>query len=209
MALVRSRRAVLGFGVLLVSPMARRAALSRPEDAKPGMSLAGQFLVATRDMSDPRFQRTVILMAQHSDTGALGIVINRPVNEVPVAKLLDALGLESKGSKGSVRVFAGGPVEPQDGFVVHSAEYHRPGTIAIDGRVALTSDPEALRDVARGNGPRQSLVAFGYAGWGPGQLESEIAAAGWFTFPEEPKLVFDFDRDKLWEEAMKHHTITL
>ena len=206
MTLLRSRRGVLRFGALLVAPM---AAFAKPEDAKPGGSLAGQLLVATPDMSDPRFRRTVILMVQHNDKGALGIAINRPVSEVPIAKLLDAFGLDGKGTDGSVRVFAGGPVQPEAGFIVHSTGYHRQGTIEIDGRVAMTTNPEVLRDIAHHDGPRQSLVAFGYAGWGPGQLENELALDGWFTTPEEPALVFDFDRDKLWDEAMKHRTISL
>ena len=209
MTLVRSRRVALGFGVLLASPALFSAALSKPEDVRPGASLAGQLLVATPDMSDPRFRQTVILMAQHNGDGALGIVINRPLKEMPVAKLLDTLGLDSKGSAGTVRLFAGGPVQPEVGLIVHTADYHRDGTIDIDGHVAMTTTPETLRDIGRHKGPRQSLIAFGYAGWGPGQLENEMTLGGWFTFPEDPKLVFDFDRDKLWNEAMKHHTISL
>ncbi len=92
---------------------------------------------------------------------------------------------------------------------MHSADYHRTGTIDIDGRVAMTANPEILRDIGHHQGPKQSLVAFGYAGWGPGQLEGELALGGWFTVPEDPKLVFDVDRDKLWDEAMKHRTISL
>jgi putative transcriptional regulator len=200
---------MLWFGVLMVSPMPFGAALSKPEDAQPGASLAGQLLVATPEMGDPRFRHAVILMVQHNKDGALGVVINRPVNELPLAKLLDALGLDSKGSQGSVRLFAGGPVQPEVGLIVHSAEYHRNGTIDIDGRVAMTTNPEVLRDIGHHQGPRQSLVAFGYAGWGPGQLENELVLGGWFTVPEDPKLVFDVDRDKLWDEVLKHRTISL
>jgi putative transcriptional regulator len=209
MTLLRSRRGVLWFGVLLTSSLVVDAASSKPEDAQPGASLAGQLLVATPDIGDPRFSRTVILMVQHNKDGALGIVINRPLDEMPIAKLLGALGLDSKGSDGSVRLFAGGPVQPEIGFIVHSAEYHLRGTIDIDGRVAMTADPAVLRDIGHHRGPRQSLVAFGYAGWGPGQLDGELALGGWFTIPEEPQLVFDVARERLWDEAMKHRTITL
>jgi putative transcriptional regulator len=209
MALMRSRRVVLWSGVLLVSPLLFNVALGKPEDAQPGGSLAGQLLAATPDMSDPRFRHTVILIVQHNQDGALGIVINRPLKEMPMAKLLDALGLDSKGSQGSVRVFAGGPVQPEIGFIVHSADYHRAGTVEIDGRVAMTANPVVLRDIGHHQGPRQSLVAFGYAGWGAGQLDGELALGGWFTIPEDPKLVFDTDRDKLWDEAMKLRTISL
>jgi putative transcriptional regulator len=209
MAHMRSRRVVLWFGALLVSPMLFNVALSKPEDAQPGGSLAGQLLVATPDMGDPRFRHTVILIVAHNKDGALGIVINRPLDEMPVAKLLNALGLDSKGTQGSVRVFAGGPVQPEIGFIVHSADYHRTGTIEIDGSVSMTADPAVLRDIGHHQGPKQSLVAFGYAGWGPGQLDGELTLGGWFTIPEDPKLVFDADRDKLWDEAMKLRTISL
>jgi putative transcriptional regulator len=160
-------------------------------------------------MGDPRFAKAVILMVQHDQKGALGIVINRPVDEVPVAKLLDALGIDSKDSNGRVRLFAGGPVQPEVGVIVHTAEYRRTGTINIDGRVAMTTDPQVLRDIGHHEGPRQSLVAFGYAGWGPGQLEGELILRGWFTMPEDPTLVFDFEREKLWDETMKRRTIPL
>ena len=155
MAFMRSRRVMLWFGVLLVTPMLPNVALSKPEDARPGASLAGQLLVATPEMSDPRFRHTVILMVRHNKDGALGIAINRPVRELSVAKLLDALGLDSNGSEGTVRLFAGGPVQPDAGFIVHSAEYHRPGTVDIDGHVAMTTNPEVLRDIGRHRGPRQ------------------------------------------------------
>jgi putative transcriptional regulator len=206
---VLRRHGALWFGALLAMPVPFAAALARPEDSKPGASLAGQLLVATPEMGDPRFRQTVILMVQHDGKGALGIAINRPLNTLPVARLLDALGIDSKDSEGEVQVFAGGPVEPQVGFVVHSADYHRSGTVDIDGRVAMTADPAVLRDIGHHAGPRRSLVAFGYAGWGAGQLDGELMLGGWFTVPEEPRLVFDFDRDKLWDEVMKRRTVPL
>jgi putative transcriptional regulator len=208
MTLMRSRRAVLSLGVLFVSPPFA-AAFAKPEGAQSSTSLAGQLLVAEPEMSDPRFAKSVILMVQHDQKGALGIVINRPADEVPVAKLLDALGIDSKDSDGRVRLFAGGPVQPEVGLIVHTAEYRRTGTIDIDGRVAMTTDPQVLRDIGHHEGPRQSLVAFGYAGWGPGQLEGELILRGWFTMPEDPTLVFDFEREKLWDETMKRRTIPL
>jgi len=209
MMVMRSRRNVLAFGVLFVVPMLPASARAKPEATGPGASLAGQLLIAAPEMGDPRFRQTVILMVQHTTQGALGIAINRPVEDVPVTRLLDSLGLDSEGSDGKVRLFIGGPVQPQTGFIVHSAEYHRSGTIDIDGRVAMSTDPEVLRDIGQHAGPRQSLVAFGYAGWGPDQLDGELTMGGWFTVPEEPHLVFDVDRDRLWDEAMKRHTIPL
>ena len=203
------RRAIPWFGVLLLMPMLLSAASSKPEDNQQNASLAGQLLVATPEMGDPRFRETVILMVQHDKKGALGIVINRPVKEMPMPQLLDALGIDSKGTNGTVRLFAGGPVQPEVGFIVHSAEYHHAGTIDIDGRVAMTTDPDILRDIGHHEGPHQSIVAFGYAGWGPGQLDGELALGGWFTVPEDPKLVFEVNREQLWDEAMKRRTIPL
>jgi putative transcriptional regulator len=204
-----SRRAFPGIGVVLLAPALLSRGWAKPADSQRDESLAGQLLVATPEMNDPRFRQTVILMVQHDPKGALGIAINRPVKELPIRQLLDTLHLDSRGSEGSVRLFAGGPVQTQVGFIIHSAEYRRSGTVDIDGRVAMTRDPEVLRDIGRHRGPQQSLIAFGYAGWGPGQLEGELAIGGWFTVPEEPGLVFDIDREKLWDEATKRRTISL
>jgi putative transcriptional regulator len=202
-------------GTLLVAAGGLSAARPLPgatvQDAPtaPANSLAGQFLVATPEMSDPRFYHTVILLVQHDQRGALGIVINRPIGERPLAGLLQALGDTDSGATGSVRVFAGGPVEPGVGFIVHSAEYSQRGTINVDGHVAVTSSADVLRDIGQGKGPRKSLIAFGYAGWRAGQLEGELTQGAWFTEPEDPKLVFDEDREKLWDDAMAKRTYPL
>ena len=167
----------------------------RPEDAPARASLAGQFLVAAPEMGDPRFERTVILIIEDDATGALGIVVNRPVGEQPLASLLDAVGEKSAGVTGSVPIFSGGPVEPEVGFVVHSADYNRPQTIAVNGRLSVTSNVTILRDIADKAGPAKILVAFGYAGWGPDQLDKEIDEGAWATAEANPTLVFDADRD--------------
>jgi len=177
-----------------------------PPDHSDTSSLAGQLLVAAPTIGDPRFAHTVILMIKHDNEGALGIVINRPVGERSISELLEAAGDNAAGIAGTVRVFAGGPVQPELGFVVHSAEYRRGETIDVDGRVAMTASREILRDIGQHQGPEKSLFALGYAGWGPGQLEGEMARHDWFTTPEEPKLVFDDDRGSLWDEAMARRT---
>ena len=105
-----------------------------------------------------------------------------------------------------MRVFYGGPVQPDLGFILHSAEYRRQETIDIDGRVAMTASRQILRDIGHHRGPQKTLFALGYAGWGPGQLEGEMARHDWFTTPEEPKLIFDDDRDGLWDDAMARRT---
>jgi putative transcriptional regulator len=183
------------------------AALEAPKQVPPpSTSLAGQLLIAAPSMGDPRFFQTVVLMARHDKNGAFGIVINRPMGERPLASLLEALGENDAGVEGNVRIFAGGPVQRDLGFVVHSADYRRPGTVDIDGRVAVTSNRDILRDIAHRQGPNKSLIAFGYAGWGPGQLEGELALRAWFTAAEDARLIFDEDRDKVWDEAMKRRT---
>jgi len=188
------------------APALAEAALEAPKDVPPRASLAGQLLVATPSMGDPRFAHAVIFMARHDKSGALGIVINKPVGERPLASLLEALGDKEAGAEGSVRLFAGGPVQTDVGFVVHSADYRRAETIVVDARVAVTSTREILRDIARKQGPQKSLIAFGYAGWGPGQLDGEMALRAWFTAEEDVGLIFDLDRAKVWDEAMKRRT---
>jgi putative transcriptional regulator len=177
-----------------------------PAQAPPHVSLAGQLLIASPTMGDRRFARTVILMVQHDRNGALGIAVNVPVGERPLASLLEMLGDKDANVDGTVRIFAGGPVQPQVGFVVHSAEYRRPETIVIDGRVAATSSREIVRDIAERKGPEKTLIAFGYAGWGPGQLEGELRLQAWFTAPADPQLVFEAERDKVWDLAYARRT---
>jgi putative transcriptional regulator len=182
------------------------AALATREEALEPPLLAGRLLVASPQMGDPRFYHAVILVVRHDRNGALGIIINRPVEDRSLASLLEALGEKNSGIVGSVRIFAGGPVQPEIGFVLHSADYHRPETVDIDGCVAMTSSPQVLRDIANGQGPRKKLVAFGYAGWRAGQLEGELDQRAWLTALGDEKLIFDAERDEVWDEAIKHRT---
>jgi putative transcriptional regulator len=191
---------------MLFPAVVLRAALPTPADVPQHNSLAGQLLIAAPAMSDPRFHQTVILMVRHDRDGAFGIVINRPVQERSLASLLAALGSNDVAPEGTIRIFAGGPVQPEMGFVVHSTDYRRPETLDIDGRVAVTASRDILRDIARKQGPKLSLLAFGYAGWGAGQLEGELQRRAWFTAPDDAALLFEYDRDKVWDEAMKRRT---
>jgi putative transcriptional regulator len=188
---------------LAVAPatMLHAARPSEPDVSGP-TSLAGQLLIASPELRQPAFDHAVILLAKHTREGALGLVINRPGKMHPVADLLAAFGIDATGVNGDIQVFIGGPVEPGIGFVVHSTEYRTPTTLDIDGRVALTIAPDVLRDIGLGNGPKKSLVTFGYAGWAPAQLDNELAHGVWLTMPEDPALVFDDDRAKLWDEAL-------
>jgi putative transcriptional regulator len=145
-------------------------------------------------------------MVRHNSDGAFGIVINRQVGERSFAKILEAIGEKDDTVTGTMRIFSGGPVQSELGFVIHSADYHRPETVNIDGHVALTASRDILRDIIAKRGPEKSLVAFGYAGWAAGQLENELALRSWYTAPEDPKLIFDEDREKVWDTAMAHRT---
>jgi putative transcriptional regulator len=174
--------------------------------SKDSTSLGGQLLVAAPTMGDPRFVHTVILLLRQDDTGAFGIVLNHPIEQRSVGSLLEAAGDHTPGLEGSLEVFAGGPVQPELGFVVHSADYHDAATLAVGGEVAVTADKQILRDIGHHKGPKKVLFAFGYAGWGPGQLEGEIASHDWFTTTGDPKLIFDYDRGDLWKEAMARRT---
>jgi putative transcriptional regulator len=189
-------------GALLAAVLLNPAATDSPEIA----SLAGQLLIASPNIGDPRFAHTVILMVKHDKDGAFGITINRPVGEKSIASLLEAPGEDVSDIEGTLSVFAGGPVQPELGFVVHSAEYRRDETIEVDEHVAMTASRQILPDIGHNHGPQKSLFALGYAGWGPGQLENELARHDWFTAPEEPKLIFDDDRANLWDDAMARRT---
>jgi putative transcriptional regulator len=189
---------LLTLALLLSLVGAPTAAQQAPEPDKSA-SLAGQFLVATPTMGDPRFDHTVILIARHNKEGAFGLIINRPAAERPLSELLDALGDKGTAANGTVRLFAGGPVQPELGFVIHSPDYHSAQTLDVDGHVAVTMNRDILRDIGIGKGPQKSMIAFGYAGWAPGQLEGEIARRSWTTVPADGKLIFDEDREKLWD----------
>jgi putative transcriptional regulator len=180
------------------------SALPIPAMPAEAGSLEGQLLVASPEIGDPRFAHAVILVLRHKLSGAVGIVINRPIEERTFASLLQAMGDNPADVEGRVLLFAGGPVEPQIGFVVHSTDYHRDGTLDLAAQIGVTSNREIIQDIAHKKGPEKALVAFGYAGWGPGQLESEIAENAWFIAPANPKLVFDDDRATVWEDAMAH-----
>lgn len=196
------RRFVFTFGALLLSATVLDAALPKPQLSPQSVSLTGHLLVASTEMGDPRFQRTVILIVRHNQNGAFGVAINRPVDEHSLTSLLEKLGEKDATVGGSVRIFAGGPVQPSLGLVIHTADYRLPETTDIDGEVALTTNPAILRDIGRNKGPQKALVVFGYAGWAPNQLEAELAHDAWFTIPADLALIFDESRDRVWDEAM-------
>ena len=201
-----------GLGRFFLAPLAFvfAAALLVAAGPPPATSSGpGELLIASPSIGDPRFYHTVILMVRHDRNGAFGIVINRPIGMRSIASLIKATGGKAEGVAGKVRVFAGGPVEPQLGFVIHSTDYQGAGTLKIDGNVAVTTSRRILLDIEHKKGPKKSLIAFGYAGWAAGQLEGEIARHAWFSTPEDPGLVFDHPRRTLWQAAMARRTINL
>jgi putative transcriptional regulator len=164
--------------------------------------LPGQLLIAMPAMADPRFERTVIYMCAHTTDGAMGLVLNRLLGSVTFPDLLEQLGIKGAKLDDEIRVHFGGPVESGRGFVLHSADFVIEGTLVVDGGIAMTASIDILKAIAEGKGPREKLLALGYAGWGPGQLEQEIQQNGWLHAPADVGLVFDGDLDTKWTRAM-------
>ena len=183
------------------------AALAEPLVAEEPEYFKGQLLVATPEMNDPHFSQTVIYMIEHSENGAMGLVINRPLAKGPITDLLKGLEAEDEEAKGEIIIHSGGPVEPRKAFVLHSDDYADKATTAVGGGLALTTDVEIVRAIGRGKGPRRSIFVLGYAGWAPGQLEDEIRAGGWFTIPADEKLILDGDFTTKWERAVARRKV--
>ncbi|MEI4472711.1 YqgE/AlgH family protein [Frigidibacter sp. MR17.24] len=168
------------------------------------LDLTGKLLVAMPGMGDSPFDRSVVFLCVHSPEGAMGLIVNKPVREISFPELLDQLGIARGPESREIRVHMGGPVEHGRGFVLHSGDY--PGsdaTLKVDDRFAMTATVDILVALARGGGPRRSLMALGYAGWGPGQLESEILQNGWLTADASPDLVFGEGDGGKWEAALR------
>lgn len=175
-------------------------------------SLAGELLVATAQMGDPRFAGTVIYMISHDRDGAMGLVVNRSYGTGSLHVLLETMGLEpdSAGAAAdSVRLQYGGPVEPQRGFVLHTDDYAGASTRIVRDRFAVSFGTDVLEAMAEGQGPARRVVILGYAGWGPGQLEAEIAREDWLTAPADETLIFTDDIDGVWEKALANAGLPL
>ena len=186
------------------------AKLDKEKASSTGGYLDGQFLIAMPGMQDSRFARTVVYICAHSADGAMGIMINQPAPQITFRDLLVQLGIIPEGPEirlpepvDAMRVHRGGPVETGRGFVLHSADYFiENSTLPIDEHVCLTATLEILKAIAVGKGPRNAMLALGYAGWAPGQLESEIQANGWLNCPATPELIFDPDVDAKYDQAL-------
>jgi len=148
-------------------------------------------------------------MVHHDATGAMGLVVNQPRADAPLALLLEKLGRDGEGAASTVRVHYGGPVEPGKGFVLHTSDWASGESRVVRDGVALTTDPAIFEALARGTGPRRALFALGYAGWGPGQLEGEIDRGDWITVSADEALIFDDDAPSKWTRAMARRKIAL
>ena len=163
--------------------------------------LDGDLLIAMPQMRDPRFSQSVVYMVAHSEDGAMGLVLNKLIS-ITFPDLLQQLGIEVAHSQQILGIRCGGPVETGRGFVLHSSDYHQEGTLSVNSGISLTATVKILRDIAAGRGPDRCMLALGYTGWGPGQLETEIQSNGWLHATAEKELVFGEDSSSMWEQAL-------
>lgn len=166
------------------------------------LSLRGRLLIATPTIGDPRFDRTVIYMCAHSpEKGAMGLVVNKPMSGLDFRELLSQLEIEDVAID-ALPVHYGGPVETTRGFVLHTADYESDDGSTVTEEVSLTATLDILRDIAAGGGPAKRILALGYSGWAPGQLEEEIKANGWLVVDADNAIVFDQNLDGKWSKAL-------
>ncbi len=172
--------------------------------------LDGQLLIAMPVMDDERFARSVIYMCAHSSEGAMGIIVNRPAGSIDFPQLLVQLDIINKadqitlpGSAEDMRILKGGPVDTGRGFVLHSSDFFiKDATLPIDDGICLTATLDILKAIAAGSGPKHAILALGYAGWAPGQLENEIQHNGWLHCPADPDLIFGLDTEEKYQRAL-------
>ena len=176
-----------------------RKSASRPSAAD---FLTGQLLIAMPAMEDPRFAQSVIYLCAHTPEGAMGLVLNRPLQRPKFDDLLRQLEVAPVPPARRIRLCSGGPMDNARGFVLHTTDWTGEGSLRVDETVALTASLDVLKAIAEGNGPREGLLALGYAGWGPGQLDAEIQQNAWLSVPADETIVFDGDHDTKWRRAL-------
>ena len=164
--------------------------------------LAGQILIAMPSLADPNFNQTVILVCAHGEDGAMGLILNRSVEKPNFSGLMKQLDIQPNPPAREIRLCAGGPVENVRGFVLHTADWMAENSLVVDGGYGLTTSLDVLKAIAEGEGPRQGLLALGYAGWGPGQLEAELGDNAWLSVAADEGLIFDADNASRWRRAM-------
>jgi putative transcriptional regulator len=183
-------------------PPAGPAMIRAGGDAPGETSLTGQVLIAMPGLQDPRFAQSVIYMCAHTAEGAMGIVINRPLSQPSFEDLLKQLEVAPVPPARSIRLCSGGPVDNARGFVLHSADWTGEGSLRVTSDMALTASLDVLKAIAGGGGPVHGLLALGYAGWGPGQLDVEIQQNAWLSAPADTELLFDGAPDTAWRRAL-------
>lgn len=171
-------------------------------------SLQGYFLLATPQMPDPRFAETVVYLCVHNAEGAMGLIVNQPLSELSLAELFKEAGVAVPNCA-LPPLYLGGPVEEDHAFFLYSADYHLESSLVVAPTLRLTRDPRILHDLAAGQGPRHFLPALGYAGWGPGQLEGELAVDGWLTLPGSEQIIFHTPDEQKWRRAAQAHGIDI
>ncbi len=171
--------------------------------SEPASSLTGQLLLAMPHMTDERFAASVIYLCAHTPDGAMGLVVNRPLREPSFPEMLRQLSIDPLPPARVIRLCAGGPVDHARGFVLHTADWTTEGTLRVDDRLALTANLDILKAFASGGGPHRGLLALGYAGWGPGQLDIEMQQNAWLNIPlADPELIFGDDLPGMWRRAL-------
>lgn len=187
--------------VLLAAAMVVAPAPAQHREPETGFFLAGRMLVAAPRIADPRFQRSVIVLIRHDPDGALGLIVNRAVGSGSLKKFLKGLGREGGERGGDLAIHYGGPVQADLGFVLHSADFAGAASEPVSGGLAWSPAPDVLEAASRGEGPRRLLFALGYSGWGPGQLDGEIARGDWLIAPADEALIFETTGDAAWDRA--------
>jgi putative transcriptional regulator len=164
--------------------------------------LTGQLLIAMPTMEDPRFAQSVIYLCAHTPEGAMGLVLNRPLQRPKFDDLLRQLEVAPVPPARRIQLCAGGPMDNARGFVLHTADWTGEGSLRVNESLALTASLDVLKAIAEGNGPREGLLALGYAGWGPGQLDAEIQQNAWLSVPADETIVFDDGHETKWRRAL-------
>jgi len=168
------------------------------------MNLCGKLLIAMPEMGDNRFSQSVVYMCAHSEEGAMGLIVNKPAPDIRFTHLLEQLGIDARPGVRDIRVHIGGPVENSRGFVLHTQDYRsEAGTLEVDDQICMTATMDVLEDLAKGEGPDTSMLALGYAGWGPGQLEGEIGQNAWLTCEPRDDIIFGRANEHKWTAALK------
>ncbi len=165
------------------------------------INLTNQFLIAMPNLLDPNFNRSVTYICDHNEEGAMGITINRPLN-INLGEILQQMNIESTDPLiEQLPIYAGGPVNVDQGFIIHEPSQKWQATLVTSDSIAITMSQDILHDLARGAGPAKNLISLGYAGWDAGQLENEIKENCWITVPADPKIIFDYPAEQRWSAA--------